>query len=85
MVKQAIADPESYSTAFGYSGTYWDYVQDIATERGGLQGLLDLNVSEADVSAILKESGFSGYRLDGAAWWIMKAVAMLAELNKEMI
>ena len=81
MVKQAIADPESHSTTFGYSGTYWDYVQDIAAERGGLRGLLDINVSEADVYAILKESGFSGYRLDGAARWIMKAAAMLAESN----
>ena len=81
MVKQSIADPESNSTTFGYSGTYWNYVQDIAAERGGLRGLLDLNVSESNVSAILKECGFSGYRLDGAAQWIMKTVAMLADLN----
>lgn len=30
MVALAIAQPERYATGFGYSGTYWDYVQEIA-------------------------------------------------------
>jgi hypothetical protein len=81
MVEQAIADPVNYATTFGYSGTYWDYVQEIAAERSGLGGLLNLNVSESDVKAILKEAGFTGYRFNGAAQWIMKAIDMLAELN----
>ena len=80
MVKQAVADPENYATSFGYSGTYWDYVREIAEERGNLSGLLDFNASEADVSAILKEAGFKGYRLDGAAQWIMKTMAMISDL-----
>lgn len=83
MVKQAIADPVKYATTFGYSGTYWDYVREIANERGGLHGLLDLNLSESDVSAILKESGFVGYRLDGARQWIMKAVEMIKNYSTE--
>jgi hypothetical protein len=83
MVEQAIADPVKYATTFGYSGTYWDYVQEIAAERSGLGGLLNLNVSESDVKAILKEAGFTGYRLDGATRWIMRAVDMLAELTNQ--
>ena len=78
MVEHAVADPINYSTAFGFIGTYWDYAQEIAAERGGLDGLLDLNVSESDVFSILKEAGFSGYRLNGATRWIMRAVAMLS-------
>jgi len=81
MVTQAVADPEQYATSFGYAGTYWDYVKEIAAERDGLNGLLNLDISEADVLAILKEAGFTGYRLDGAAQWIMKAIEMIQELS----
>jgi hypothetical protein len=80
MVKQAVADPVMYATAFGYSGTYWDYVREIADERGSLSGLVNLNLSESDVSAILSEAGFTGYRYDGAFAWIMKAIDMLSDL-----
>lgn len=74
MVKKAISDPEAYSTSFGYSGTYWDYVMEIADGRGSLQGLLDLSLTQDDISKILKQSGFTGYRMDGALAWIMKAI-----------
>ena len=80
MVKRAVTDPILYATTFGYSGTYWDYVQEIALERGSLSGLLNLNITESDVSVILKESGFIGYRYNGALTWIMKAIALLSEL-----
>ena len=80
MVKQAVSDPVTYATAFGYSGTYWDYVRKIANERGNLSGLLNLNVSEADISVILSEAGFTGYRYDGALEWIMKTIDMLWDL-----
>ncbi|MDR3314376.1 MAG: hypothetical protein LBS96_07970 [Oscillospiraceae bacterium] len=81
MVRKAVADPAKYATGFGYAGTYWDYVREIATERGDLDGLLNLNISESDVTDILKEAGFAGYRLEGAREWIVKAVAMLREGN----
>jgi len=74
MVKQAVCDLEKYSTTFGYSGTYSDYVQEITTERGGLNGLLNLDISESEVSVILTEAGFVGYRFDGALAWIIKAI-----------
>jgi hypothetical protein len=77
MVLRAVSDPALYATSFGYSGTYWDYVQEIANERGGLAGLVDLSIDESDVRAILAESGFEGYRFTGALEWIMKAVEMI--------
>jgi hypothetical protein len=84
MVAQAIANPETYATSFGFSGTYWDYAREIARERGGmeggLEGLLNLDISESEVAAILKEAGFSGYRFDGALVWIMKTIDMLKHL-----
>jgi hypothetical protein len=80
MVKQAAADPERYATDFGYAGTTWDYVRDIAAERGGLKGLLNLELSEADVLAILTEAGFTGYRFDGALMWIMRTLDMVKGL-----
>jgi hypothetical protein len=81
MVQRAVADPVMYATTFGYAGTYWDYVQEIADKRGGLSGLINLNLSEADVKAVLKEAGFTGYRFEGATRWIMKSIAMLADLD----
>ena len=81
IVKRAIAEPEKYATTFGYTGTYWDYVCEIAAERGGLNGLLNLDISEDDVAAVLRESGFTGYRLDGAREWIMKALEMVKGLG----
>jgi len=80
MVWQAVADPARYATAFGYSRTYWDYVCEIADERGGLQGLLDLSIDEADVAEVLKEASFTGYRLEGAFSWVIKTIGMLKRL-----
>jgi hypothetical protein len=77
MVLQAVADPETYATTFGYSGTYWDYAREIADERGGLQGLLNLEITESDVTDILKEVGFTDYRFDGATAWIMKTIDLI--------
>jgi len=80
IVKLANRDPETYATSFGYAGTYWDYVKEIAAELGGLDGLLNLDISESDVHGILYEAGFSGYRFDGALSWIMAAVGMVRRL-----
>ena len=80
-VARAVTDPAAYATAFGYSGTYWDYVREIAAERGGLDGLLDLSLCEADVRAILRDARFTGYRLDGATAWITQTIQMVADLR----
>jgi hypothetical protein len=81
MVRRAVNDPAGYATSFGYSGTYWDYVREIAKERGGLAGLIDLNITEGDVRIILTESGFTGYRFDGALGWILKTLDMIRALS----
>jgi len=80
MVQQAVAAPEQHATTFGYTGTYWDYVQEIAKERGNLNGLLNLDITEAEIAAILKEAGIVAYRFDGALNWVAKAIRMIKEL-----
>jgi len=80
MVRDAVNDPVRYATSFGHSGTYWDYVREISAERGGLKGLINLDVAEGDVRAILTGAGFTGYRCDGALEWILKAVDMIRSL-----
>lgn len=80
MVRSAAKDPAAHATAFGYAGTYWDYVQEIASESGDLTQLINLSISESDVADILREAGFTGYRYDGALRWILKAIEMIADL-----
>ena len=80
MVRGAVRDPAANATSFGYSGTYWDYAREIADGHGSLEGLINLHVTEGEVRAILDEAGFSGYRLDGALEWILKAVDMIRAL-----
>lgn len=79
MVVNALSSPATYATSFGFAGTYWDYVQQIATERGTLSNLIDLTITEKEITDILKESGFKGYRYDGALRWIIKAIEMIKE------
>jgi len=80
MVMQAIENPINFATSFGYSGTYYDYVCEIASERRGLKGLINLDITKDDIVSILKESGFKGYRFDGALIWIMKTIQIIREL-----
>lgn len=80
MVKKAAADPVAYATTFGYAGTYWDYIQEIATERGDIKDLVNLDIPEREIHALLKDSGFTGYRLDGAVHWIVKTIDMIKTL-----
>ena len=75
-VGKAVKDIAGYSTSFGYSGTYWDYVLEIAKERN-IADLIDLSVSKAEIESILKQAGFVSYRLEGAAEWITKAIELL--------
>ncbi len=77
MVQNAVNDPVKYATSFGYSGTYWDYVKEIARERSDLKTLLNLNISRDEIESLLNEAGFSGYRFSGASAWIMKTIDMI--------
>ena len=76
MVGKAVKNPASYATGFGYSGTYFDYVQEIA-KKHDIGNLINLDISESEIVDILKESGFKGYRLDGTLEWIVKAIEMI--------
>ena len=76
-VQYAVDDPAGYATSFGYTGTYWDYARDIAKDRGSLEGLINLDISEEDIICILKEAGFRDYRFNGAKEWILKTLDML--------
>ena len=80
MVHAAIANPSAYATSFGFAGTYWDYVREIAAEPGSISKLINLNISKSNISAILREAGFTGYRYDGAFQWIEKAMSILRSL-----
>jgi hypothetical protein len=79
MVRRALANPAAYATSFGYSGTHWDYVQEVARARGSLDGLINLDVSRDEIASVLREAGFSGYRYDGALDWIEAALGMLRQ------
>ena len=78
-VENAITNPVAYVTSFGYAGTYWDYVQEIAMAQD-VKELIRLDISEEEVAEILREAGFKGYRFDGALMWIIKSIAMIKGL-----
>ncbi len=80
MVAQSVANPVTFATSFGYCGTYYDFVCEIAKERGGLNGLVNLEITKDDIYDILVASGFKGYRLDGALQWILKTIQIIQEL-----
>ena len=80
MARQAACNPAHYATSFGYAGTYWDYVREIAAERGSLDGLLNLDITRDEIANVLKEAGFTGYRFESALEWIEKSIKMVQEL-----
>ena len=80
-VLRAAANPAQYATTFGYSGTYWDYVLEIAEERGGLKGLLKPAVTRNEIAEILREAGFTNYRFGGALEWIWNALELVRGLE----
>ncbi|MDR1028307.1 MAG: hypothetical protein LBL63_02685 [Clostridiales Family XIII bacterium] len=76
-VKLAVSDPKIHATTFGFACSYWDYARDIVRECGEASGLLNLDIDESEVAAILREAKFTGYRFDGALAWIMKTITIL--------
>ena len=76
-VREACADIPGYSTTFGMAGTYFDHLKDIAREGMDFSALVDLDIGDDEIYAILKDSGFRDYRLDGAARWIRGATDMI--------
>jgi hypothetical protein len=80
-VENAVKDIAGYSTSFGYSGTYWDYVKEIASECKDITGLINLDINKDEITDILITAGFKGYRLEGAVEWITRSMEMLRELG----
>ena len=76
-VRKAAADIKGFSTAFGPSGTYYDYIEEIRSLGVDFGKLIDLDIKEPSVKDRLVTSGFTDYRLDGSLKWIMKAVKHL--------
>ena len=66
-----------YATNFGYSGTYYDYICDIAKEGINFSEFINLGITDDEINEILVESGFKGYRLTGAAKWIRGAIDLI--------
>lgn len=82
LVNKACEDVELYATNFGYNGTYYDHLKDIAGEGIKLSSLVNLDITEQEIEQILIESNFKGYRLYGAKKWIQKAIGMIRKLDK---
>jgi len=80
-VVAAVNDPENYSTTFGYAGTYWDFVKEIADEGIDIGSLVNLDISEDEIADILHIAGFEGYRFGGALAWIVKTLAMVKDVG----
>lgn len=79
-VERAVADPAAYATTFGFAGTYWDHVRDIAAKGIPIPDLVNLDIPEDRVVALLEAAGFKGYRLEGAMRWIVRCLEMLRAL-----
>jgi len=81
MVNEAVSNPINYATTFGYSGTYWDYIKEMAGAGVPIGELINISISEGEVADILREANFTGYRFNGALAWIMKAIQMIEEVQ----
>ena len=76
-VEKACRDIAGYTTNFGMTGTYWDHLKDIAAEGINLPSLVNLEISDSEISAVLKNAGFRDYRLAGAEKWIRNTIEMV--------
>jgi len=80
IVTKAVSDSALNATGFGFSGTYWDYLQEIVQENKNIKELINLDVSEKDIIEVLKSARFKGYRFEGALEWIIKTLDMVRNL-----
>ena len=74
---RACEDIRLYSTSFGPSGTYYDYICEIAESGVDFSRLIDLTISDEEVREILEEAGFSGYRMTASLQWIRGCLDIL--------
>ena len=74
---RACRDIETFATSFGASGTYYDYIIDIAKSGVDFSRIMNLEISQKDIKKILTDSGFKGYRLDASMIWLNKTLEVL--------
>ena len=79
--ERACSNIELFSTTFGPSGTYYDYVKEIAESGISFGRLMKLDISENEIRQILEESGFRGYRHEASLKWINMTLEILRELQ----
>ncbi|MBR3439402.1 MAG: hypothetical protein IKH13_07880 [Clostridia bacterium] len=79
-VEKAGNDIIGYSTNFGMTGTYYDHLKDISSEGIKLSSMVNLEISDKEITSILKESGFRDYRLKGAQIWIRKSIELIKNM-----
>lgn len=78
--RRACENIELYSTTWGASGTYYDYVNDIASTGVSFARILNLDISDDEIYAALVDAGFTGYRLKYGCEWIRKTVNYLKSI-----
>jgi hypothetical protein len=82
MVIKAAKDPKTYATTFGYAGTYYDYVKEIAEEGTDIKSLINLSITDKEIEEILKKANFKSYRQTGAEEWVRGAINLIRTLSE---
>ena len=78
-------DPTMFCTTFGTVGTYYDHITDIVSKTPEALSLINLSISDDEIYAIIKESGFTGSKLDGIVKWISSSINSLLNLKNGLI
>lgn len=78
--RRACENIELFATTWGSSGTYYDYVKQIADAGISFAKILDLDIGESELREILRNAGFSGYRLEYGSKWIAGTLEILRNL-----
>lgn len=77
-------DPATFCTTFGAVGTYYDHITDILTENPEALSLVDLSLSDDEIYALMKGSGFDGMKLEGIVNWVSNSIKCLDELQQQI-
>ena len=77
--------PAHYCTTFGGLGSYYDHVSDIFSANPDALSLIDLSLTDDEIFAIMKESGFEGIKLDGIVKWVSASIKCMFDLQQQII
>ncbi len=81
-ISSAWKDPITFCTTFGAVGTYYGHIKDILAENPDALSLVDLSLSDDEIYAIMKDSGFDGMKLEGIVNWVSNSIKCLYELQQ---